>query len=30
MEFLVRVSEDKYVKTKIANTISEATKMIIE
>lgn len=27
---MVRVSEDKYLKTKIANNIAEATKMIID
>lgn len=30
MEFLVRVSEDKYLKTKAANNMLEATKMILE
>ncbi|CAD8171615.1 unnamed protein product [Paramecium pentaurelia] len=30
MEFLVRVSEDKYLKTKVANNMLEATKMILE
>lgn len=30
MEFLVRVSEDKYYKNKIANNMIEATKMILD
>jgi len=30
MEFLVRVSEDKYLKTKIAGNMLESTKMMLE